>query len=406
MATNSRKQSKCICPICLEAIVEATSKKQGDDAIECSSFCKTWLHRRCAGLSKVAFVRASQDNAPFCCPRCRIHSFEQELLTIKSDLAVLMSKTSEISTKFDEKLALQSSLFNDLLELLQTKIADLSNKNTESLPQSYADAVHGPRVQTETIQNIDISQARADHDPATTDAHKKSQPTIHVAPKHTSPSRQDRKFNFIIFGIAECPPGTTRKDRAEKDENSVTKAVQKIIPTFSSLSIRDYYRLGKYDSSSVRPRPILVNLSRANDVESVLAHCASPALTSLGICIKPDLTPEQRHNEHLLLYERRLLIDAGTDSKLIKIRKNHLYVGFRRHATVRHGALHRSDSLGDHAQSLEDIANHAQESPMQAFPSPEDTTGPIQEPPLQASATPVNQPTSYTCPSSDISQSQ
>ena len=103
----------------------------------------------------------------------------------------------------------------------------------------------------------------------------------------------------------------------------------------------------------------MITLSRATDVQAVLAKRASPDLLAEGLRIKPDLTKEQRDAEHLLLYERRLLIDAGTESRLIRIRGNSLFIGPRRHASVRHGALHKSDSLGDHAHELDEISDRA-----------------------------------------------
>ena len=94
----SSKQKGCTCPVCLEVILKATAKKPGDDAIECSKFCKTWLHRRCAGLSKEAFQRASLDEKPFWCPRCQVCALEVEILALKSDIDMLKLKTSSIVT--------------------------------------------------------------------------------------------------------------------------------------------------------------------------------------------------------------------------------------------------------------------------------------------------------------------
>ena len=45
-------------------------------------------------------------------------------------------------------------------------------------------------------------------------------PTQTVAPiqKQLRNTCQERKFNLVVFGIAECPQGTARTERAEMDE--------------------------------------------------------------------------------------------------------------------------------------------------------------------------------------------
>ena len=41
-----------VCPICVELIVESTETTEGQDAIFCESLCNTWLHHKCAGISR------------------------------------------------------------------------------------------------------------------------------------------------------------------------------------------------------------------------------------------------------------------------------------------------------------------------------------------------------------------
>ena len=116
---------------------------------------------------------------------------------------------------------------------------------------------------------------------------------------------------------------------------------------------------------------------------------------------QPDLTPEQQAIEHLLLYECRLLIDAGIKS----LDQNLLFVGPRCHASVRYGALHKRNSLGDHAPELDGIIDCARESlapPGNYAPHLEDITDKTQEtPPTSSLSTtqgpfspPLDQPSS------------
>ena len=71
----------------------------------------------------------------------------------------------------------------------------------------------------------------------------------------------DRKFNVVIYGIEECPKGTPKHERFNRDLENIT--VISSVDTDGSIqpqSIRDHFRLGKFKNSSqmqqCRPRPI------------------------------------------------------------------------------------------------------------------------------------------------------
>ena len=46
---------KAMCPICDTLIRDSVARQAGQDAVECSGSCSAWIHKHCAGLSKVAF---------------------------------------------------------------------------------------------------------------------------------------------------------------------------------------------------------------------------------------------------------------------------------------------------------------------------------------------------------------
>ena len=93
------------------------------------------------------------------------------------------------------------------------------------------------------------------------------------------------------------------KTRVSKDEDAILTAICKQVPSFSSFSIRDCVRLGKYKANS-RPRPILVTLNKAADVARVL----SVRFPQDGIRVRPDLPPAAKKIRALLLAERRIVI--------------------------------------------------------------------------------------------------
>ena len=56
-----------VCPVCDIIIQEPTEDSQsaGDEAVFCEGKCEAWFHRKCAGLSKTAFLIASESECPF-----------------------------------------------------------------------------------------------------------------------------------------------------------------------------------------------------------------------------------------------------------------------------------------------------------------------------------------------------
>ena len=113
--------------------------------------------------------------------------------------------------------------------------------------------------------------------------------------------------------------------------------------------MRDCRRIGKYDVSKPRPRPIRVTLNSTMEVANVLSKCRS--LTP-PIIIKADLTPTERKNESILLKERRKLIDSGHERRSIRIRKTSLYLNGRLHGTVENFSYQQHPLLADFIPDL------------------------------------------------------
>ena len=121
------------------------------------------------------------------------------------------------------------------------------------------------------------------------------------------------------------------------------------------MSVKDCSRLGKYDENKSRPRPLLVQLHRANDASQILAKRSS--LASSAVQIFPDLSPAERKTRSLLLAERRTLIASNIDRKSVKICGNYLYVNNLLHASVNNGVLQKHPTLGDVSPKLQNLAD-------------------------------------------------
>lgn len=133
----------------------------------------------------------------------------------------------------------------------------------------------------------------------------------------------DKKFNLVIKGLPECQAGLRKHERACKDLEAVVSTLAFINSDLSGQCIRDCFRMGKFDE--LKCRPMLVKLTRARDVQSILVG-RSKLKNLPGIMVKPDLTLEQRQTESILLMKRRELIDSGVGRSDIKLRGNTLYV--------------------------------------------------------------------------------
>ena len=104
---------------------------------------------------------------------------------------------------------------------------------------------------------------------------------------NSASAQADRKFNAVLYGLPECSKGTKKYDRAKQDLTNVITAGSHVDREVTSQSIRDCFRLGKYKESAKRPRPILIKLTRAIDVISLLSNRSS---LPNNISIKPDMS--------------------------------------------------------------------------------------------------------------------
>ena len=102
----------------------------------------------------------------------------------------------------------------------------------------------------------------------------------------------------VVYGLDENPPNTNRQDRLRIDIHSATSAFSKLDNPIDGSAIKDCYRLGKYNAQASRPRPLLVKFIRYSDASHLLN---SRSKLSKPIYVKPDLSPEERAVESLLL---------------------------------------------------------------------------------------------------------
>lgn len=274
-----------VCPVCEEYIDDGIH-----DSIYCDS-CDAWLHRGCAGLSRLKFSNLNNSTEPFQCVSCQLTSHSKEIQELRS-----------------------------ALHDLQDVVAKLSRCNPNNSLSSSGSSGNIP-----TYNSISVLPATPPDQSAATAATSPSQSTTPTQHKRARTSSGNRKLNIVVYGVKECKAGSPRQQRWLTDLKQVTSLFtecDKPAISVSGTSIRDCRRLGKYSPGNEKPRPILVSFNSCTSVIDILRARSS----FLPYIVKPDLSPSQRETDKLLLKERWVLIQSGTERKNIKIKRSSLYV--------------------------------------------------------------------------------
>ena len=291
------KQSKPItCPICSEDVVDGSGRKKGHESIFCDGRCQEWIHRQCAGLSKIAFRAASNSEDPFHCPSCIILQQSQHISELKESIIALARD----------------------VKALQVKVADISSTSS-----------HATNPVSGTLSPVTLPSPTVVNNSHPTSRTKNS------VPKSTSKpiKDQDRKYNLVVFGVPEMPSGSSRSSRANHDFSKLSAIISDLEHASDhKSSIRDCRRLGKYVHSENSSRPLLVTLNSTADVRNILHHHNNSSDTS--ITIKPDLPAAIRKGNAILLKERWSLINSGIDRKSIRIHGQELFVNGQVHGKI------------------------------------------------------------------------
>ena len=248
------------------------------------------MHRICAGLPKSEFVSLQKSPDPYFCPHCLL----KKQTSIISDLkATIASLTDTIKTLQTSVKSLEAS-------------SDLVSKSDKS------------KIQPKPVQTI---------------------PT--VEPSFSANNNyEDKKYNIVMYGIKESPPKTSKSDRLNNDLCSITNEFTKVNLTIQANSIKDCFRLGKFKSDALRPRPILIKFLRSTEACAALAKIAS---FQAPVRIRPDLTSEEWKAETVLLKERWSLMQLGFDKNRIKIRNKKIFVDNKLYGQYQNSELCRSD---------------------------------------------------------------
>uniref|UniRef100_A0A1X7UMM2 SAP domain-containing protein n=1 Tax=Amphimedon queenslandica TaxID=400682 RepID=A0A1X7UMM2_AMPQE len=276
-----------LCPICEKRFTHGT----GEESIQCEGECQAWLHRCCAGLSKLEYDHLSCSPVPFCCAKCRLLRAEEKISTLQSQVA---------------------ELFNKLHTQLQSA-------SSSALPNDANDRPSGSSSASTQSSRTRLSSSGG------------SSASSQSSRTRLSMNHFSRKFNLVFHNIPELVAGTSFTDRLKHDFDAVSAAID----TSIAPNIQDCVRLGRFRDGARNPRPVLAKFS---DTRSVLAVLAQPPQS--GVVVKRDLSKEDRQISSVLLKERyRLVSENNVVKRSVKFRGSKLFINGRIHGSVRSGVF-------------------------------------------------------------------
>ena len=286
--SSSKKLTKEPCCVCCQLITIGK-----DEALFCSGNCQQWMHRYCASVSVKCYSDITAKDTPFFCFCCQEGKNTLEIATLKETVESLKQEIAALKESLSEA---------------QSEARALSGQQRDS-QRSYAAATCSGELSTSSIFTHVSNPLTI---PSNRDA-AAARPNNHL----------DRKYNVIVYGVNECPKGTTKHARLESDLNGAVTVLSKLDNHVQNQSLKDVYRLGKFNPVAIHPRPLLVKFIRATDVVSVLSKKGS---LSYPLFIKPDLSPQEKQRDSILLKERWSLVQTGILRHDIKTRGPRLYV--------------------------------------------------------------------------------
>ena len=228
---NSSQTQAFTCPICLDPIKDTSEDSTGEDAIVCEGRCNTWLHRKCAGLSKAAYDAATSSSASFYCPHCRLDTQESEIASLKCTIQQLVEDVY--------------SLGNRLLPTTDADTIQSSSVNPSRMPWiTYSQVLKSPAGPTLTTSSQISCQISSQ-----TPLHKQeSGLSNHISPLSKPKGLSSSKYNIVVHGISERPKGTPRHKRLNKAFCEVNDVLQKLVSNAQvKPGVRDCRWIGKYD---------------------------------------------------------------------------------------------------------------------------------------------------------------
>ena len=161
------------CVVCCQ-----TLHPRKDEALFCDGRCQQWLHRYCSSVSVEAYKSIQADGSRFFCYDCYRRNKDEQLSLLEQTVLELKAEISLIKS-------------------------------------SRTGAVDSPQPAEKTYASATAANSES--------IHRESRTTTMLRADHT-----DRKYNIILYGADECPPGSFRASRLESDLNNAVSVLSSI----------------------------------------------------------------------------------------------------------------------------------------------------------------------------------
>jgi len=210
------------CDLCCDPL------EDGQDILACEGRCNTNVHRYCAGVTHCHYSELTTALTPLFASfagalktyGALVKQLQSEVERLKFELASTKATLSEhTQTQRDAQLQVGAKTVNQLLsdveeikiELAGTKAA-LLEQSKFSMDTQPGKATSPDAVNSETalpLSYVVVAAARG------------GKPTKSKAIAHSVPSQRmiisDKKYNLVLYGVKECPQGSSRSARLESD---------------------------------------------------------------------------------------------------------------------------------------------------------------------------------------------
>ena len=229
------------CDLCDASIVDGK-----EDALLCEGPCSKWFHRYCVGVPLSRFKDLVNSSKPFICPACSHVVNQAVVCQLQADLASLKDMVAVLSEE---------------IRLLKATIAT-SQPYSES-DDATAEKMCGHPTTTQ-LRYASVTSG---------DGNERAQQMTTSNQEIKTRFVPDRRYNVVSYGVEECPSGSSRFACLSSDLASVVSVFSALDSTIQSHSIKQCYRLGRFNPNNGinKPRPLLVRFVRMADVNCILS---------------------------------------------------------------------------------------------------------------------------------------
>ena len=160
--------------VCEETILEPDEKTDGHNTVFCKGDCQGWMHRQCAGLSRLNFDKLGESTMPYLCTYCTLNKQYKEICTLKDTVQTLTNRITELEAACKSSVSKPTAAQVTQIE---------SSVNSTSVINKHS--------------------------------------TAFTASLPPSIDTSERKFNIVVYGIAENRPKTNKETRVKEDLNNL-----------------------------------------------------------------------------------------------------------------------------------------------------------------------------------------